>query len=354
MLDRTPSWRGQGDLPVRSMDEMLGSLAPAPAGDSVPIRLADGWRRPLPDGSGFRQDYDASVANGGWEFYRLEQGLCIAMIDMVASRSIPRRHLMDDQLVLSAMVEGAISFQDIATSAGGRLVHGECAVYGLSGGSEVRTVYESGCTLKWVSVFIDRKSLFAVTGLEPGDLPPRVREFVLAGGHLPYQSVPLSYAASLAAMRVMNCPYQNGLRRAFFTAKALEIACEILFALAHSTEEDAHDSVAFSANDYLKLAHARKLIEDNLEQPPNIAALAAAVGLTRQKLQLGFRRMYGDTVARVRDKQRMEHALNLVRDSGLSMIDIALETGYEHAASFTRAFKASYGVSPIQMRRMMR
>jgi len=335
------------------MDEMLGSLA-SPPGASAAVRMPDGWRRPFPGGSGFRQEYDASVANGSWEFHRLDEGLCIAMIDMVVARSIPRRHLMHDQLVLSAMVEGEIAFHELDSASDARLANGQCAVYGLSCGSEIHTVYESGSSLKWVSVFIDRKSLLKITGLEPGDLPPRVREFVLEGANLPYQSVALSHAASLAAMRVMNCPYQNGLRRAFFTAKALEIACEILFTLAHSAGDAGHENVAFSANDYLKLAHARKLIEDNLEQPPNIAALAGAVGLTRQKLQLGFRRMYGDTVARVRDKLRMEHALTLVRDSALSMIDIALETGYEHAASFTRAFKATYGVSPIHMRRMMR
>jgi transcriptional regulator GlxA family with amidase domain len=84
----------------------------------------------------------------------------------------------------------------------------------------------------------------------------------------------------------------------------------------------------------------------------SIGGIAEGAGLTRQKLQLGFRVLYGDTVARVRDRLRMEHALHLVRETSTPMIEIALDAGYEHAASFTRAFKAAYGIAPIRMRRM--
>jgi AraC-like DNA-binding protein len=33
------------------------------------------------------------------------------------------------------------------------------------------------------------------------------------------------------------------------------------------------------------------------------------------------------------------------------MVDIAAEVGYEHPASFTRAFKAAYGDAPLKLRR---
>ena len=52
------------------------------------------------------------------------------------------------------------------------------------------------------------------------------------------------------------------------------------------------------------------------------------------------------------DKARMKHALHLVRSSDMSMIEIALETGYEHHASFTRAFRAAFGMTPVHTRRM--
>lgn len=331
----------------RSMEEMLICLSPQ-APDA--LRAYDGWRRRLLSGSGFRHDYDADVACGGWEFYQLNPGLCVAISDIVATQAIARRHRMRDQLVLSVMLEGEIAIDGSAP--GLSMAGGHCTYYGRDDGGEVQTLYAPGCPLKWVSVFIDRKALFKVTGLAPDDLSPRVRDFVLHGGVLPPCNVPLSHAASLAAKRIKECPYQDGFKRAFLNAKALELLCEILFVIAHHADMDGFDPATLSRDDHRRLEDARKLIEMNLEEPPNIAYLAELVGLTRQKLQLGFRLMYGDTVARVRDRLRMQHALDRVRGSDTPMIKIALETGYEHPASFTRAFKAAYGMSPMQMRRM--
>jgi transcriptional regulator GlxA family with amidase domain len=40
----------------------------------------------------------------------------------------------------------------------------------------------------------------------------------------------------------------------------------------------------------------------------------------------------------------MELALDLIRDSTMTMIEIALETGYHHPASFTKASKSAFGI----------
>lgn len=335
---------------VRSMEDMLGSLHPG-AADSAGIRAGDGWRHCLLGGSAFRHDYDADVARGGWEFYQLGQGLCLAIVDMVATRVIPRRHCLADQLVLSAVLEGNVPIAN-AHGEAGQLANGYCTIYGMDTGAEMHTLYVPGRTLKWVSVFIERQSFFTATGLQPQDLPERIARYVQRGIGLPHENVPLSHAASLVMTQIAECSFQNSFRRAFLAAKARELACQILFMLSHDVEKEELEHVSFTAGDQGKLRRAMQLIECALEEPPNIAGLAADVGLTRQKLQLGFRLVYGDTVARIRDRRRMEHALRLVRTSAVPIIDVALETGYEHPASFTRAFKAAYGVSPMRMRRM--
>lgn len=330
----------------RSMEEMLVSLNPHEGA----LRAYDGWRRTLLSGSGFRHDYDAEVACGSWEFYRLSPGLCLTVADIVATDTIARRHRMRDQLVLSVVLEGEIPLADDRQAVS--MAGGYCTYYGMDADDEVRTTYAPGCPLKWVSVFVDRKALCGITGLAPAELSPRVADFVRRGGMMAPRNVPLSHAASLAAKRIKECPYQGGYRRVFLSAKALELVCEVLFVIAHEAESEEFDATPLSREDYRRLEEAHELIEANLGEPPNIPYLAALVGLTRQKLQLGFRLMYGDTVARVRDRLRMEHALELVRRTDAPMIKIALETGYEHPASFTRAFKAAYGASPMQMRRM--
>lgn len=333
---------------VTAMEDLLATLQTQQS--AAGVRVGDGWRHPLPDGSGFRHDYDADVARGGWDFYLVGEGLSVALVEFVACRKIARLHSLGDHLVISAVIEGSSPITS-PSGVSGELSHGYCTIYGMQTGEEFETVYESGRPLKWVSIFIDRRTFFAATRLQSQDLPPELRSFIQDGMRLAHRNIPLSNAASLTVLQMLERPFKGGLQRAYLNGKALELICHVLFTLAHDGDEDLSD-VAFSAADYAKLEKAMAYIRRSLDEPFSIAELAGAVGMTRQRLQLGFRVVYGDTVGRVRDKVRMERALNLVRRSALSMIDIGLEAGYEHPASFTRAFKAAFGVSPARMRRL--
>ncbi len=332
---------------LRSMADMMSRLDEPGDGGSSVVRTDDGWWRQLGAGLGYRYEYDAKFAEGGFDFYRLGNGMCVALIDLVARRSMPRRYSSSDYLTITAVLDGDLRLSG-GGGMGGELSNGFCTVYSMLAGDELETVYSPGDHLRWVTVYLERTTLFHVTGLAPRDLPPSVVDFVLNGGNLPCRKVPLTRAASLAAHQMLEAPFPGSFRQAFLTGKALELACHILFNLSREVEKA--DEGQFSAEDHRRLQHAMRLIRTNLDQPLNVHEMAEVVGLTRQRLQQGFRMVYGDTVGRMRDKIRMELALELIRDSKISMIEIALETGYEHPASFTRAFKAAFGVSPIQMR----
>lgn len=331
---------------VRSMDEMLGALRMPDSSAREP----DGWRRSLLPGEAFRVDYDQNIASGGWEFHRLGHGLALSITDMVARQAIPRRHFLGDHLVLTTILEGTIPLND--GSGTDSASSGYCTVYGLPTGAALHTVYEPGRPLKWVTVYIERHSLFHITGLRTQDLPESINQFLLTGSSLPLHHVALSPAASLTAHQIMERPFSNGFLTSFLKAKALELASHILFRLTTTAKEQGIDDSHLSLSDQHKLQQAMAIIERDLAGTPDVNDLGAAVGLSRPKLQLGFRLLYGDTVARIRDKRRMERALKLVRSTTLSMIDIAAEVGYDHAASFTRVFKAAFGESPIKVRRM--
>jgi len=333
------------------MADMLAAAAQADGWNGT-VRTDDGWRHPLPDGGGFRHEYDPDVADGGWEFRVLRPGLSVAIVNYTVRHATPRRHCPGENLVLSTVVSGASHMHD-DSGFEGNLAHGYCTLYGLEANDEFQTFYEAGEPLKWISVFIERRSFFEITGLRPEDLTTGLRRFILEGKPLAPRNIPLSSSASMAASEIFDNAYEGGFGRAFLTAKALELACQILYIQAHSLDESL-SGPSFTRADFDRLQRAKSLVEANLDEPLNIHDLGRAVGLTRQKLQLGFRLLYGDTVARVRDKSRMQRALQLVRNSDLSMIEIALETGYEHPASFTRAFKAAFGRSPVSMRQLAR
>ncbi|MFC4312355.1 helix-turn-helix domain-containing protein [Steroidobacter flavus] len=334
-------------LSNRSMEDMLQMLESQRRAGKAARRMSDGWCRLIPPGFGFHYEYDPEVASGSWEFYQLGHGICVSIVDMTVTQGLPRRHSASDYLALSAVLEGKLPLT-YQLGNEGELAHGYCTVYGATSGHELETFPQSGQQLRWVTVFLQRASLLKTTGFEPADLPSDVVDFLRHDGHLSCRNVPLTQLALLAAHQMIKPPFQGSFRHAFLTAKALELACHILFNLSRAVESE--DPGCFSEADHKKLQEAMRLIRSSLDAPSDVKEIAEAVGLTRQRLQRGFRMIYGGTVGEIRDKLRMELARELISDSTLSMVEIALECGYVHAASFTRAFRSAFGMPPMQMR----
>jgi AraC-like DNA-binding protein len=343
-VPKASSIRDIKDLHMR-VDREGAMGAPAPS-------LPDGWCRPL-HGLGFRYDYDINIARGGWEYYALGTGLGIIVTDMVATAPIPRRHDMTGHLVLSAVVDGVIPLHHVqGTEAVVPMSHGFCTLYGLSEGDGLDTLYEPGRHLRWLSIVIERERFFEATGLDAEDIPADIADFLLHGVSLAPRNIPMPHQVSLVVQQLLQCPFDRSLRSAYLRVKTLELIFHLFATITKPADETLSDGLAPS--DIAKLEMAMRLIRSNISGPFSVTELGTRVGLLRRRLQSGFRLLYGDTVCNVRDRLRMELALELVNDSSMSMIEIAMETGYEHPASFSRAFRSSYGMSPIMARQAAR
>ncbi|WP_157218353.1 helix-turn-helix transcriptional regulator [Flavisphingomonas formosensis] len=337
---------------IRDIKELHRRVRQMEAADTPSSSLPDGWCRPL-HGLGFRYDYDINIARGGWEYYALGTGLGMIVTDMVAATPIPRRHDMNGHLVLSAMVDGVIPLSHArGTDAVGPMAHGFCTLYGLSEGDELETLYEPGKHLRWLSIVVERELFFEATGLDAADIPTDIAEFLCNGVSLSPRNVPISHQASLAIQQLLQCPFDRSLRGAYLRVKTLELIFHLFATIMTPPEESATDIL--TPADIAKLDTAMRIIRSNLSGPLSVTELCTCVGLTRRRLQLGFRQIYGDTVCNVRDRLRMELAFELVNDSSMSMIEIAMEAGYDHPASFSRAFRSAFGMSPIMARQAAR
>jgi AraC-like DNA-binding protein len=64
-----------------------------------------------------------------------------------------------------------------------------------------------------------------------------------------------------------------------------------------------------------------------------------------------FRRCYGTTPAKWLIGRRLECAAQMLRTTGMSMTEIALECGFEEPSHFSRTFRTKFGRSPTDYRR---
>ncbi|NJK28172.1 MAG: helix-turn-helix transcriptional regulator [Coleofasciculaceae cyanobacterium SM2_3_26] len=96
---------------------------------------------------------------------------------------------------------------------------------------------------------------------------------------------------------------------------------------------------------------ATEILASRLNEEVSLADLAEAVGLSTYHFARAFKASMGIPPHHHQIQLRMDRAKTLLATTRLSVLDIALEVGYESSQSLARTFRKNVGVSPSQYRR---
>jgi transcriptional regulator GlxA family with amidase domain len=107
--------------------------------------------------------------------------------------------------------------------------------------------------------------------------------------------------------------------------------------------------LAIESNDP-RLNAALIIMEQHTENTISIPELAASVGLSRRQLERLFMEETRMSPALAYRKFRLERAKHLLTQTNASLIEIALEVGFESAGHFSRIFAKAYGQTPSRLR----
>lgn len=130
---------------------------------------------------------------------------------------------------------------------------------------------------------------------------------------------------------------------------------ELIFFLdACQTEEFFHDrSRNFSRYAIAQTRAARQYLMESTTRPITIAELSKKCCISQTVLKECFKWMYGENIAAFSRRIRMESAAELLRETDLNVLDVALQVGYVNASKFAKAFHAFFGCNPKEYRRKM-
>lgn len=95
----------------------------------------------------------------------------------------------------------------------------------------------------------------------------------------------------------------------------------------------------------------REYLTGHYAEPITIAALCARFALSRTSLLNRYRERYGESVGQTLIRIRMTQAQRLLKDTKLSIGEIASRCGYSDANYFAKAYRKWFGVSPGSERR---
>ena len=138
-------------------------------------------------------------------------------------------------------------------------------------------------------------------------------------------------------------------------AVALDVASVFIYDQERlPTEPQRVVSVGRLASTEPKLATAIRLMEDSIDEPLQMAVLARSVRLSPRGLQKLFWRRLGVAPHAYFMELRLATARRLLQQTGRSVLDISLASGFGSSSSFARAFARRYGRSPRTVRRAAR
>jgi len=105
----------------------------------------------------------------------------------------------------------------------------------------------------------------------------------------------------------------------------------------------AHDS------EREKVMEAKRVIEQNLDQPLTIKELSRRVAMNECYLKKGFKALTGKTLHEYQQELRIGKAKELLKQPGLSVSDVANSLGYSSISHFSTAFKKATGMKPCEL-----
>ncbi len=100
-----------------------------------------------------------------------------------------------------------------------------------------------------------------------------------------------------------------------------------------------------------KLAEAVSLMEANIEEPMTLDELSHHVGLSRRQLERLFQRYLQCVPTRYYLELRLERARQLLLQTSMPIVDIALACGFISAPHFSKCYRDTFSIPPRDERR---
>ncbi|NBB97763.1 MAG: helix-turn-helix domain-containing protein [Alphaproteobacteria bacterium] len=99
-----------------------------------------------------------------------------------------------------------------------------------------------------------------------------------------------------------------------------------------------------------KLARVIEIMESHIEDPISPSDLAEAVDMSTRQLERLFRRYLNRSPKRYYMELRLERARNLLMQTDMSVINVALAAGFTSPSHFSKCYRAHYDTTPYRER----
>lgn len=104
----------------------------------------------------------------------------------------------------------------------------------------------------------------------------------------------------------------------------------------------------------LNVLNIIQYIQYHVYEPITLSSVSKYVQLSKEYVSYIFKREIGKTVSEYITEAKMARALEMLRNSNLTLLDISKNLGYNNYCYFSRCFKETFNYSPKQMQMILK
>lgn len=119
------------------------------------------------------------------------------------------------------------------------------------------------------------------------------------------------------------------------------------------SEQRSSIAKAISSRNPRVLAVLRAMYQ-NIENPLTLDELAACAGISRRQIERQFRQLLNEAPAQTYRNIRLERARTLLMDTNMSVLEVAIASGFNSNGVFSRHYKERYNETPFGHRGRIR
>lgn len=159
-----------------------------------------------------------------------------------------------------------------------------------------------------------------------------------------YHSI-FSLSISQTLNELSNIKSDGLVKRFYIESKALEL---LWMQTEHYKTEQIYgfDKFMLRKSDVTLIGKAKDYIRDYCQTDLVLKTVAREVGTNETKLKNGFKKLYGKTFGDILRNERLIKAKSLLEEGGLSIKEIAAQSGYANSSMFAKRFQEKYGILP--------
>ncbi len=144
--------------------------------------------------------------------------------------------------------------------------------------------------------------------------------------------------------QIFNYGLHSSLEKLYTKGKVYELV-SLYF---HKSDNEGAQSCPFLEDEanVEKIQNAKKILINNMTEPPTLKELSNQINLPLQHLKDGFKHIYGETVFAFLLNYKMEFARKLLATKKYNVAETSFEVGYSTPSHFIAAFKKKFGSTP--------